>query len=330
MNGVRRSTVASIALLVLAIGVVVSSSASAGGAALPRGGKVIAKVPIPEGSGGFTVGEGAVWSLSDAISTLMRINPQGNSVTARIKVEPRNPCPQYVCGEPAVGADAMWVPRAPDNAVSRIDMSSDTVAATIPVGPYPVAAAVTPGAVWVVNALGPSVSRIDPATNRVVATIRLAPRSTASDRGSLVAGAGAIWATVPNLKTVVRIDPATNAVAARIRVSDFPCGQMAADSRAVWVSGAHCSPFVLRIDPRTNRQTGTVKGTVAPVGLALGFGSLWVADLDRKTIDRVDPRTGRIVARLAVGGYPVRLAVGFGSVWVRDDTGRVLRIKPQR
>jgi hypothetical protein len=55
-----------------------------------------------------------------------------------------------------------------------------------------------------------------------------------------------------------------------------------------------------------------------------------VADLDAKTIDRVDARTGRIVARLRVGGYPVRLAIGFGSVWVRDDTGRVLRIRPQR
>jgi len=62
--------------------------------------------------------------------------------------------------------------------------------------------------------------------------------------------------------------------------------------------------------------------------LALGFGSLWVDDLDAKAIDRVDPRTGRLVARLHVGGYPVRLAIGFGSIWVRDDLGRVLRINP--
>jgi len=68
---------------------------------------------------------------------------------------------------------------------------------------------------------------------------------------------------------------------------------------------------------------------MAPIGLAAGFGSVWVADLDSKAIDRISPRTGRIVARLPVGGLPVRLAVGFGSVWVRDDTGRVLRIKPK-
>jgi hypothetical protein len=66
-----------------------------------------------------------------------------------------------------------------------------------------------------------------------------------------------------------------------------------------------------------------------PIGLAVGFGSLWVADLDSEVIDRVNERTGRIVGRLRVGGYPVRLGIGFGSVWVRDDTGRVLRITPQ-
>ena len=69
-------------------------------------------------------------------------------------------------------------------------------------------------------------------------------------------------------------------------------------------------------------------GFKAPIGLAIGFGSLWVADLDAKVIDRVNPSTKRMVARLPVGGFPVRLAIGFGSVWVRDDVGRVRRLKP--
>jgi hypothetical protein len=41
---------------------------------------------------------------------------------------------------------------------------------------------------------------------------------------------------------------------------------------------------------------------ITPIGLALGFGSLWVADIDRKTIDRINPRTGRMVARPASRG----------------------------
>jgi streptogramin lyase len=50
------------------------------------------------------------------------------------------------------------------------------------------------------------------------------------------------------------------------------------------------------------------------VGIAAGFGSVWVADLDARQIVRVDPLTDRIIARLRVRGVPVRLAVGFGSL----------------
>jgi len=69
-------------------------------------------------------------------------------------------------------------------------------------------------------------------------------------------------------------------------------------------------------------------GTSAPVGVAVGFGSVWAADLDARQVVRINPNTGRIVGRLGLRGTPVRLAVGFGSLWVRDDSGRVLRIEP--
>jgi DNA-binding beta-propeller fold protein YncE len=213
----------------------------------------------------------------------------------------------------------------------RIDPRDNSVTAKIPVGPQPEGIATTPGAVWVVNKGRPSVTRIDPATNRVVATIPIGPpRACCSDHMTVTAGAGVVWASVPSLSTVVRIDPATNAVTARIRLMGEPCAFLAADNRALWAAGGHCVGTVMRVDRRTNRPSGSVKGMVAPIGLAIGFGSVWVADLDSKSIDRINPRTARIIGRMPVGGYPVRLAVGFGSVWVRDDMGRVLRIRPQR
>jgi len=70
-------------------------------------------------------------------------------------------------------------------------------------------------------------------------------------------------------------------------------------------------------------------GFKALIGLVLGLGSLWVADLDARTIDRVNPRTGRIIGRLRVGGVPLEVATGLGSVWVGDGGGRVLRVRPQ-
>lgn len=335
MNRLTGSAVTALALLLC--GSAVGVAASANDAPFPRGGEVVAKIPIPKGYGGFAVGEGAVWALSDDVSTLSRIDPQRNAVVARIKVTPKNPCPAFVCGDPAAGAGAVWVPRTPDNTLSRVDPASASVTAVIPVGAHPTAAAVTAGAVWVVNSggarngriEGPSLSRIDPATNDVVATISLGPARAASDAASIAAGGGSIWAGVPGIQSVVRIDSEKNAVTSRVRVSTLLCAQLAADTHGVWASSGHCTPSAIaRIDPRTNRQTQTVKGEIAPIGLALGFGSLWVADIDRKTIDRVNPRTGRIVGRLPAGGIPIRLGIGFGSVWVRDDTGRVLRIKP--
>jgi streptogramin lyase len=148
---------------------------------------------------------------------------------------------------------------------------------------------------------------------------------------AIAAGAGAVWASVPSLNTIVRINPATNMVTARIRLSGTPCAFLAADTRSVWAAGGHCTATVMRVDARTNTRSGKIKGAVAaPVGLAIGFGSLWVADLGAKMVIRVNPRSGRVIGRLPVGGDPVRVVVGFGSVWVRDDTGRVLRIRPKR
>ena len=342
----KRLTVSAVVALGLIVctGVVVAAATAAKNAMLPPGGTVIAKIPIPHSAretyGGFAVGEGSVWALSDDVSTLSRIDPDQNAVVARIKIQPKNLCPAYVCGEPAAGAGAVWVPRASDNTVSRVDASTNAVTAVIPVGAHPTATAVSSDAVWVANSggisngriEGPSISRIDPGTNQVVATIHLGSAQAASDGESITTGAGSIWAGVPGIQSIVRIDPKTNAVTARIRVAYLLCGQIVADARALWASsGAECARTgVGRIDIKAHRQPQIVKGERGPIGLALGFGSLWVADLVGKTVDRVDPSTGRLVGRLHVGGLPVRIGVGFGSVWVRDDTGRVLRIKPAR
>ena len=320
-----------VALVCVVAGIAAASGATSRHPAHPRVGNVVAKVPIPAGTGGFAVGEGAIWAVSDTVPTLTRIDPDRNVAAVRIRITLSNPCPAEPpgCGEAAAGEGAVWVTHTTDNTVSRIDPRTNAVIATIKVGPQPRQVAVSRGAVWVANGGGPSVSRIDPSTNNVVATIRLGPASAASELLSVTAGGGAVWVGVPNLNAVVRIDPATNAVVSTIRVGQ-PCGFLAAGGNAVWAAGAHCGNYVTRISPHSNRRVGQVKGyLLAPIGLALGFGSLWIADLDARTIDRVNPRTGRIVARLRVGGLPIRLGTGFGSVWVRDDSGRVLRIKPQ-
>jgi YVTN family beta-propeller protein len=314
----------------LACGVGISTSASsklsAGVAAFPRGGKVIAVTRIPPGVpgfGGIGVGEGAVWVVSGGVPTLSRIDPERNAVIEKFKVKQ--------AGGLAVGEGAVWVSHPLDDVVSRVDPRTNSVVATIHVGAQPEGVAVSPGAIWIANVRGSSVSRIDPATNQVVATIKVGPAGACCpDHMSLTAGTGSVWVTLPSLHALVRIDPAKNAVVATVRVGTEPCGFVVAGPRMVWVSGAHCTSAVAAVDPRTNRAAGKVTSLVAPIGLGVASGSLWVADLDSKAIDRVNERTRRVIGRLRVGGFPVRLATGFGSVWVEDDTGRVLRVRPQR
>src|SRR5436190_3400275 len=277
MHGVTRAILGGGAC-VAALAAVSSASVFAGNDRLPRGGKVVASIRIPPlNTGGLAVGEGAVWTTSDAVSILTRIDPKGNVVAARTKVESHHACPAFPgsCGEAVAGNGAVWVARLSDNTVLRIDPQTNSVITTIPVGPQPEGIATTPGAVWVVNKGGPSVSRIDPATNRVVATIRIAPmRACCTDHMAITAGGGAVWVSVPSLSAVIRIDPATNAVTARVRLSGQPCAFLAAGERAVWAAGGHCARTVMRVDPRTKRPSGRVKGLMAPIGLALGFGSL--------------------------------------------------------
>lgn len=293
---------------------------------LPRGGKVVARIrlgrgaPAPLGGGSLTIGEGAVWAMSDVESTLMRIDPARNAVVARIKVPP----PEAI----AAGDGAVWLSYPSTDTVSRIDPATNKVTASIRVGPQPAGIAVSPGAVWVADAGGPSVSRIDPATNRVVATIRVGPKvACCAEHMSLIAVPGALWVAVPNENEIVRVDPTTNRIVESIDLPYSPCAFLAADASALWSAGGGCADVVARIDPASKKLTATVFEP-HPVGLALASGSVWAAVIDSADVDQIDPHTGRLRARLHVGGTPVRLAVGFGSIWVDDDNGRVLRIQP--
>ncbi|MDX6538559.1 MAG: hypothetical protein QOI71_169, partial [Gaiellales bacterium] len=113
-TGSRATRIGAALAFAIALAGAATSSASTPAKALPRGGRIVAKIAIPAGYGGFAVGEGAVWAISDSVATLTRIDPQANAVMASIKVVPVNACPPYVCGEPAAGNGAVWVPRASD------------------------------------------------------------------------------------------------------------------------------------------------------------------------------------------------------------------------
>ena len=87
---------------------------------------------------------------------------------------------------------------------------------------------------------------------------------------------------------------------------------------------------VTRIDPHTNRPAGRPITTGAsPQSLAVGGGSLWVANHDAGTVTRIDQASGKVLADIPVPSEPHRVAYGVGAVWVgnwHDDS--VSRIDP--
>jgi DNA-binding beta-propeller fold protein YncE len=70
----------------------------------------------------------------------------------------------------------------------------------------------------------------------------------------------------------------------------------------------------------------------SPWGLAIGAGSLWVADYDRNAISRIDPRSGKVGKKpIPVGESPASIAVAGGAVWVMNDgPGTVSKVDAAR
>jgi len=83
------------------------------------------------------------------------------------------------------------------------------------------------------------------------------------------------------------------------------------------------------IDPQRSRVVGHVLVGRRPVALAIGHGSVWVANTDDGTVSRVDPDRREVIRTIGIGAPAVDLAVATDAVWVANGSdGTVSRIDP--
>ena len=61
--------------------------------------------------------------------------------------------------------------------------------------------------------------------------------------------------------------------------------------------------------------------------IAVGEGAVWVSNPCDGSVLKIDPRSG-VTTRIPVGGDPSDIGIGFGSVWVSDMDGTETRIDP--
>src|SRR5262249_52443372 len=132
----------------------------------------------------------------------------------------------------AVGGGSVWVTDESSRAVARIDLSSNSVAGTVPVGNGPSGIAFGAGAVWVANSLDGTVSRIDPASASVTGLVHVggAPNGVA-------VGKHAVWVGAEFGERLVNIDPKTNPlrIAKSISIENRPKG-VAVGEGGCWVA----------------------------------------------------------------------------------------------
>jgi YVTN family beta-propeller protein len=75
----------------------------------------------------------------------------------------------------------------------------------------------------------------------------------------------------------------------------------------------------VKIDSTTNRIVDTIPVGRGASGVAVGAGSVWVADAIDHSLTRIDPSTNHVVATIHVAASPQAVAVGEGSVWAVGD-----------
>jgi DNA-binding beta-propeller fold protein YncE len=150
---------------------------------------------------GLAISPDSVWLLTDAKTTLARIDPAENKVVAETRLPAG--CTGIVFGEAA-----LWAACPAENRVLRIDSLLNTVTQRIEVSAEPLTLAVGLGAVWAFCKKEGKVERIDPKTNKVTKTIELGVPNT---EGEIIAAEGSVWITLPGFP-ISRIDPKTDKV----------------------------------------------------------------------------------------------------------------------
>jgi virginiamycin B lyase len=224
--------------------------------------------------------------------------------------------------------EAAWVSNEPNNSVSRLDPKTNTVAATINLGPekHPCSGlAAGFGSLWVPNCGDKTLMRIDLKSNAITATL---PLTIGNSEGSIATGAGSVWIMTDAKGTLARIDPDTNSVVAEIVVASGSYG-LAFGEGALWVtSSEHDS--VSRVDPNTNLVAETIAVGKTPRFIAAGAGAVWVLNQGDGSVSRIDPKTNKVAATIEVGvpGPGGEIAVGEGSLWVTSFEFPLSRIDP--
>ncbi len=278
----------------------------------------IAKFSIP-GSPDWVAIADSVWISNNPKNNISQLDAGTNKVGAVIEVA-KKPCSGLT-----IAFGSVWAPICSDGSVTRVDLKSQKIVASIPSGVANTEGGITAGAgsIWMPSDAAGVLSRIDPATNKVVSKITISP-------GSFTAAfdAGSVWITSTKNNLLTRVDAKTEKVVATIPVGPTP-RFLATGLGGIWTLNQG-DGSVSRVDPATNKVVATIEvGVPGPGGdIAVGEGAVWVTAIG-KPLSKIDPATNRVVTQY-VGKGGDALRVGLGSLWLSNhEFHEVWRIDPK-
>jgi streptogramin lyase len=193
-------------------------------------------------------GAGGVWVADDGTNEILRIDPNGMRLIARVHV------PGRAWGV-AAGRTAVVVLSVPHRgavtgpagrrALHRLDTDTNRLSPPLAELDCDAGIAVGYGAVWTFDSCTGTLARRDPPTLRV-----LRQRRFESPGQTPALGFGAVW--LASRAGVLRIDPVTLRLRATIPARSLT---VTVGADAVWALD-HAHARVRRVDPRTNRVSG--------------------------------------------------------------------------
>jgi DNA-binding beta-propeller fold protein YncE len=177
-----------------------------------------------------------------------------------------------------------------------------------------------------------SVARIDAHAGEVAESLGVPSEHTEG----LAIGGGYLWITNPNtlrgqgVETVSRLELRSRKLVSMIPVGTTPIFDTFGEG-ALWVANYDDDTISVVSPGSRDAETIALGSRCGPLGIATGFGSVWVVCYWWEKLLRIDSSTRRIVARIPIGGGPLGVSTGAGSVWVTNrDSRTVSRVDPHK
>jgi hypothetical protein len=284
----------------------------------PAGEGITAAIALECEAGAVAVGGGSVWVVPHLDRFALRVDPTTNSVIDRIPLGDRGPGAEIDATDDMVWA-SVSSPSYDLERLVRIDPRTGSVVAEVDAaGAFPVIGA---GFVWATG--GGDVFRIDPATNSVAAVIdapycwmiTLDDRAfcvgpdvavsidPATDEAKPVPGPeklgwpviavdGLIWAV--DGESLWAFDPETGQIDADIKApaaTVWSVDGVVLDG-ALWATASSVNgpaDQLVRIDRKTMTIDCVLPTPTSELGMAAGFGSIWLPVMRQPWLLRIDP-----------------------------------------